>query len=248
MALINVGSINNFSVAAKESVKKEKNFLGGLKTFADLSEVSRSITLNSFDLIMSHDQRGLALKSITLTKGFEGFLSKLFNSTNEVYFVAWAWDLSGESINLYPGAGVDANDVLIPLKIGKLREFLGSGINLFPKRVVKGGIAVRIQLWESDQNIRTFGKAVSDTADAIQKSSLNNLLSLISVASGISGATITLIKDASIELAKTIGIILKANGNDYVDFFEGYYPAHQNWTTASESHTGNASVLVLDKY
>jgi hypothetical protein len=139
MALIKVGSINSFAVTAKESVIEKKKFLGSIRTFADLSEVSRDIAPNSFDLITSSDQRGLAIKSITLTEGFEGFLLNLFASTtNEVYFVAWAWDLSGEMINQYPGAKVEAKDVLIPLKVGKVREFIGSGINLFPKRVVKG--------------------------------------------------------------------------------------------------------------
>jgi len=248
MALIKVGSINSFAVTAKEAITKEKNFLSGIRTFADLSEVSRKIAPNSFDLITSANQRGIGIKSITLTEGFRGFLGNLFDATNKVYFVAWAWDLSGESVNLYPGSGVEANEVLIPLKVGKLREFIGSGINLFPKRKIKGGIAVRIQIWESDQDIRTFGKVMADTADAIQKSELNNLLSLISIATGVTGATITLIKDASIELAKVIGTILQSNGDDYVDFFEGYYPSDQQWAPSNDSYNGNSSVLVLNKY
>jgi hypothetical protein len=249
MALLKVGSINNFSVTAKASIKEEKRFLRGLTTFSDLSEVSRTVALNSFEFIASSDQRGLAIKSLKLTEGFEGYLSNLFkDGLNNVYFVAWAWDLSGEPIYQYPGTGVEAKDVLIPIKVGKLREFIGAGISLFPKRVVKGGMAVRIQIWESDQQIRTFGKAMSDTADAIQKSELNALLSLISTATGVSGATVALIKEASIELAKVIGTVLQANGEDYVDFFEGYYPADKNWVAGNESYEGNSSVLTLDKY
>ena len=60
--------------------------------------------------------------------------------------------------------------------------------------------------------------------------------------------TITLIKDASIELAKVIGTILQSNGDDYVDFFEGYYPADQIWTAGNDSYNGYASVLTLNKY
>ena len=248
MALIKVGSINSFAVNAKEAATKERAFLRGIRTFAELGEVSRDVPPNSFDLITSTNQRGLAIKNIKLTEGFEGFLLNLFNTTNEVYFAAWAWDLSGAPINQYPGASVNSQDVLIPLTVGKVREFIGQGINLFPKRLVKGGIAVRIQLWESDQDIRIFGKAMSDTADAIQKSTLNNLLSLISTATGVTGATIALVKEASIELAKIIGTILQSNGDDYVDFFEGYYAADQIWTVGNETYNGNSSVLTLNKY
>jgi hypothetical protein len=248
MALIKVGSISNFAVTTKATALKQKPFLKGIKSLAALAEVSRDVPTDSFDFVTSSDMRGVGLKSIQLTEGFEGFLQKFLNQSNEIYFVAWAWDLGGQKINQYPGANVNAQDVLIPIKVGKVREFIGQGINLFPKQLVKGGIAVRIQLWESEQNVRNFGKAMSDTADAIKKSELNNLLSLISLATGVTGTTITLIKEASIELAKVIGTILQANGDDYVDFFEGYYAADQNWNCGDEPYQGNSSILTLNKY
>lgn len=248
MALIKVGSINSFAVTAKKVVETEKSFLDGVKTFADLSEISRDIAPNSFELITSTDQRGIGIKSIKLTSEFESFLGKIFHPTHEVYFVAWAWDLSGKPVTLYPGLGVEAKDVLIPLKVGKVREFIGSGINLFPKRKITGGIAVRINLWESDQGVRTFGEAMSDTAEEIQKSKLNNLISLIQLGTGIGGVSIAMIKEASIELAKIIGTILRCNGDDYVDFFEGYYPADGNWLQSNESYSGNSSELMITKY
>ena len=213
-----------------------------------LKEITRTVEPDSFELITSNESRGLTLKSIFLTEGFEGMLGNLFNTTNEVYFIAWAWDLSGKSIILYPGEGFKPEDVMIRLKAGRLREFIGEGINLFPKRKIKGGLAIRIQIWESDQEIRNFGKTLEETANTIQNSQLNNLLSLISTASGVSGATITLIEQASIELAKLIGTILKANGNDYVDFFEGYYASDDTWVKEEEEYEGNSSKITLIKY
>jgi hypothetical protein len=237
MALIKVGSINNFSVTAKKEAIKKNEYIENVKTFTELSQVSRSVKPNSFELITSTDQ-----------KGFGGFLNNLFGSTNNIYFIAWAWDLSGEPVNLYPGENVEAETVLIPMKAGNLREFIGDGIPLFPKREVKGGIAVRIQVWESDKEIRHFGKAMSDTAEAIKKSKLNNLLSLISIGTGVSGVTITLVKDAAIELGEIIGTILQSNGDDYVDFFEGYYASDQQWDKKEEKYQGNSSQLTLEKY
>jgi hypothetical protein len=247
MALIKFGSISDFSVTAKkEEVKKNEN-IKNVKNFNELSQISRSVNPDSFELITSIDKRGLYLKKLKLEKGFGGFLNNLFNSTHNIYFIAWAWDLSGEAVNLYPGKDVEAEAVLIPMKGRNLREFLGDGIVLFPKRKVKGGIAVRIQVWESDKEIRHFGKAVSDTANAIKNSKLNNLLSLISIGTGVSGVTISLVKDAAIELGGIIGTILQSNGDDYVDFFEGYFASDQEWTLKDEVYKGNSSQLTLEK-
>jgi hypothetical protein len=248
MALIEIGSINSFAVAANERAMKQKPFLKVIRSFSELKEVSSNIPPDSFELIKSKDQRGVGLKSIQLTEGFEGFLHKFSNKANEIYFFAWAWDMSGKPVNLYPGSIIDSKEVFIKIKKGSLREFIGEGIDLFPKREVKGGIAIRIQLWESDQKQRDFGKAMSDTADAINKSSLNHLLSAISLATGVSGTAITLIKDASIQLANLVGTILKANGDDYVDFFEGYYASDSDWTEGNDTYNGNSSILTLNKF
>lgn len=248
MALIKVGSINDFSVCAKPDVLLRRGALRCIGRFNELEAASLTIEPDSFELSLSPDERGITLKNITLREGFEGFLANLFDATQEVYFVAWAWDLSGEKINYYPGEGIEAKDVIIPMKVGRLREFIGEGINLFPKRKVKGGIALRIQLWECDQNMRTFGKVVGDIANMMQNSQLGQLLHLIATATGVTASTISLIKDAAIELGKVVSHILQANGDDYVDFFEGYYPATSEWSPGDESYEGNSSMITLRRY
>lgn len=248
MALIQVGSINSFAVAAAPRAIQQQPTLRGVRSFSELNEVTSAAPPDAFDLITSVAERGVGIKSIQLTEGFEGFLQQVFNPVNEIYFVAWAWDLSGQPVERYPGDGVRPEDMIFKIRTGKLREFIGEGINLFPKRKVKGGIAMRIQVWESDADIRTFGKVMTETADTIRNSKLNNVISLVSAATGITGATITLIKEAALELTDSIGKILQANANDYVDLFEGYYAADQDWNTGLDTYTGNASVLALNKY
>ncbi|MGC8774223.1 MAG: hypothetical protein ACP5R6_03025 [Chlorobaculum sp.] len=247
MALIKAGSIDHFTVRASASKVKAFPFLENISTFAEMGEVTRKILPDSFEYAQSAEARGLSLKSLKLTEGFNGFLGNVFSSKNNVYFIAWAWDLSGQPISQYPGDNFDVKSVIIPLKVGKLREFIGEGINLFPKRKITGGIAIRIQLWESDEDTRKLGKVMADTSDAIKKSTLSSLISAIAL-TGLSGATITLIKDASLELAKVIGTVLESNGDDYVDFFEGYYPSDGKWETGSETYKGNSSVITLGKY
>ncbi|HHE32817.1 MAG TPA: hypothetical protein ENL07_09415 [Chlorobaculum parvum] len=247
MALIQTGAIDRFAVTAKKQAIESFTPLKGISTFSELSELSRTSTPKSFEYTQSPEPRGLALKNIKLTEGFNGFLGNVFSSKNNVYFVAWAWDLSGEPICQYPGADADPNSVIIPMRVGKVREFIGEGINLFPKRTITGGMAIRIQLWESDEETRKFGKAMTETAEAINNSSLSSLISAIALA-GPSAGALTLIKNATVKLGNDIGTILKSNGDDYVDFFEGYYPSDKVWTAEHEAHSGNSSVITLAKY
>jgi hypothetical protein len=104
-----------------------------------------------------------------------------------------------------------------------------------------------MMLWESDQGARDFGKAMTEVANTIQTSGLTNLLSLVATATGVTGAVITAAVAAAGELAKAIGAILQANSNDYVDFYEGYYPAADPWTTGDEVHQGYASEIALTR-
>ena len=53
--------------------------------------------------------------------------------------------------------------------------------------------------------------------------------------------------DWAIELASVVGKILEANDDDYVDFYEGYFPASETWTVGDETYTGHASEITLNR-
>ena len=248
MALIQHGSFDAFSAKVAAAERAGRPSLGMLRTLSAIGEATRAVQPAPLEFDVSSDPRGLALKSLKLTQGFEGFLQNLFNATNEVYFLAWSWDLSGGAVVEYPGATATSKTCIIPLKVGQVREFLGAGIALFPARQVTAGLATRIMLWESDQGTRDFGKTVSEVANTVKASKLNNLLSLISLVGGITTTTVSLVKDAAIELSDVVGKILQANSDDYVDFYEGYYPATQPWTPGDEAHQGNASEIELTRF
>jgi hypothetical protein len=247
MALIQRGSFDSFSAMVVASERAKRPALAGLRTFRGIREATRAVQPAPIEFEVSTTPRGLALKSLKLTQGFEGILDDLFNPTNEIYFLAWAWDLSGAPVVDYPGATGSPDRCIIPLQVGQVRQFLGAGIALFPARKVTAGLALRIMIWESDRGARDFGKTLSEVANTIKASKLNNLLSLVSLATGATTATIALIKDAAIELAYALGKILQANSDDYVDFYEGYYPAADPWTAGEEVHQGNASEIALTR-
>src|SRR5688572_25192417 len=60
--------------------------------------------------------RGLALSRLRLTKGFDGVLSRVFHSSQDVYFLSWCWDFSGQPPHFYPGTVGDPGACLIKLK------------------------------------------------------------------------------------------------------------------------------------
>lgn len=248
MAIIQRGSLDTFSAKIPASASGGRKALDSIRTISVLSEATRDIQSMGLEFDSSTEPRGLALKSLMLTEGFEGLLQKLFSKTNEVYFLAWSWDLSGTPIVEYPGASATTQSCMIPLRVGQVREFMGAGVALFPARKVTAGLATRIMIWESDEGVRDFGKAMSEVANTLKASKLNNLLSLLSSGVNVTMATVNLVKDAAIELASAVGIVLQANSDDYVDFYEGYYPVSEKWTAGEEKHLGHASEIVLSRF
>jgi hypothetical protein len=99
--------------------------VGDFKELRTLEAATR--LLQPLPLMFTHayETRGLAVKSIKLKTRFDGLLGGVFNRTKKVYFLAWAWDYSGQPAETYPGQGMGADMCLIRLKAGNLREFIG---------------------------------------------------------------------------------------------------------------------------
>jgi hypothetical protein len=156
--------------------------------------------------------------------------------------LAWAWDLSGADVYLYPGKDVPHEQVTFKLQPGETREWAwGDGAPLFPARQIAGGLAVRVQIWESDQGARAFGKTLSDVVEAVKESKLTNIFKLIALAGGPTTATL------AEELALAISAVLKANSDDFVDFYEGYFGATQPWEIGEETIRERNSEIVVSR-
>jgi len=270
MALIQRGSFEDFSVIAVEptedflkrgfrrgetsvssesdTIQEVRSALNRFRAVREVREAARAYQPVSFKYPVSAEPRGLALKSLTINKGFEGFLQNVFNPINEVYLIAWCWDLSGGPVYLYPQPGDNPSKYIIPMKAGEKREFIGEGALLFPARTITSGLAVRIMLYESDSDVRKFGETLSKVANAISASQLSKLLFKLGTSTAtpqlqMLGATI----EASAQLAGIIGKILEKNDDDYVDFFEGYYSVSESWTSGEETYRGIASEITLTR-
>jgi len=263
MAIIQKGSFDDLSVTFKEDAianMANAHSLRQLNNLRLVQQASRSSQSHTLEISKSSNERGLALKSITLKKDFDGLIEKLFKDINnlwqnEIYLVAWVWDLSGKPPVLYPSPDLTGNfdlqKCIFSVNVSEERTFGGVGINLLGKREIVGGINVRIQILECDRNTSDLGKTMTEVANTVQNSGLSNLLKLISsgaglVTGGVTIATANLIAQGSADLASAVGRILQAKSDDYVDLFEGYYPVSYDWKPGQElTEEGFACKLVF---
>jgi hypothetical protein len=246
MALIKRGDFNEFRGSIVDPSDGRHMF--NIQPLSVLQEAYRESRGGQVHLDLSSGPRGLSLKTLTLDPGFDSFIAKVFSPKHHLYLMMWTYDLSGAPAEFYPGPGVSSDQCLIPLKSGDARRFLGTGILLRPARPVVGGLAVRMQVWESDAELRRFGAVMKNVAENVQASTLNKTLLLLAATTGVTLATLTAVKEASLELAKLIGGIMEKNSDDFVDFYEGYYPASEPWEPPDEQHAGYASQIVLTKF
>jgi hypothetical protein len=247
MATITSGSFAQFSVhpmdADVTAPSPDKP-----DTFGVLADLPPSAAAEAFKFAVSTDSRGLGVATLRLDKEFQGQLARLLRRSSDVYFLAWCWDLSGAPAATYPGAAASPASSLIPIRGGETREFMGSGAVLFPARPVTSGLAARIQIWESARKTREFGATLAAVADTIQQSRLNSVLTLLAGATGVATATLAMVEQAALELAITVGDVLEASSDNYIDFFEGYFPVSLSWTDGTEDHKGRASEISLTRF
>ena len=240
-ALIRVGSIDDFSSSIASG--RAQVVAAGVRTL----DVSGEATDRSpLDFTISPENRGLSLKQLILNANYPGWFQRWFNSSLDIYFLAWAWDMKG--VYLYPAARMGPEKAIIELQGGGSRTYIGDGALLFPPRKITAGLALRIQVWESNQDIREFGKVMTAVAKLVERSELNVLLtSGIALATGGSIAAVAAAQKAATELAKAIGNALTNIGDEQVDFFEGYFSAAQDWTVGTEQHDGPGCSIVLNR-
>lgn len=227
MPLFKVGNFNQIVVqfdqtakVIKGTHKREVRFARTLSVDA-LTELSFNIEPPSMDLAKSPSKWGLYLKALTLHESFESFIVNLFNQKNEICFTSIVWDYSGNPPFVYPPKGAKGSDFLIPMKAKTTRQFVGNGVSIWPAQAVVGGLNVAILVYECDSDVRAMGETLIDIHDKVGSSKLSGLIAAIaanpSLAIGIA------IGEAVNELMGVIGNIMKRNGDDYVDFFEGSY-------------------------
>jgi len=233
------------ATAIKVDHKKEVKFPRLLSVEA-LPELSFNIKPPKLDLAKSKRKWALRLYSMTLKKGFESWIYRIWGNqpTNEIYFTSIAWDYSGNAPVIYPPKGVGAGDFMIPMKSKTKRQFIGDGISLWPSQHVVGGLNIVLLVYECDSDVRDAGERLVKIHDTVQKSELAALILAISANPAL--ATGVAIGAAVNELLGVIGKIMKTDKDDYVDVFEGSYGTDKPQKTKREKYEQDAASIELE--
>jgi len=195
-------------------------------------------------------QRALSLQALTLTRGFEG-LANLWNAANEVFVVAYAWDTAGGPVQVYPPATAATTDVSasqapwISLRRGQTHRYLGNGLPIVPGMTVRGGLYVRLQLWESDRSARRAAQALAAIRARLAQPDLQAVIGLAAGAAGYGGAGLAGALSALDMALRQTTDLLQTNGDDVVDLFEGHWPNTAPWPTQPLEYEGSGSRIVL---
>jgi hypothetical protein len=245
MALITVGSVDDFSVVPVRSMTAHRRMaFGDIDTVKVLSLASPLVSPEEFEFPVSTEPRGLALKSIRLQREAQKFFKRKFHLKSNIYVLSWAWDLSGRPVFIYPDLTVGAPPSYISMRGGDVQEFLGSGTVLTPARPVTSGLQIRMQIWQSAKGVRNFGRAMGEVKSALEDSPLNKLLkglSLISPHAAVAEAA----KALALKLVGVVGAILLEYGDSQLDLYEGNFAALDPWPRKAMVEKQRGTEVVL---
>jgi len=234
-------SRSRFEVAVRDTV----SFPRTLPTEA-LRELSFNVEPPTMNLTKSKRRWGLSLNDLYLNKSFEGFIKNIFHKNNQVYFTTITWDYSGDAPFTYPPKGVQSSSFQIPIKpkTKYSRLFIGNGVDIWPSKIVVGALNIVIIVYESDDDVRKVGETLVDIHDKVGSSNLAGLISAISTNPSL--VTESVVKDSVAVLMDAIGIIMKRNGDDYVDLFEGSYRTDTPQLSRKENYNHESAGIELN--
>jgi C1A family cysteine protease len=193
------------------------------------------------DLVESPRAASLYLKSLELRDSFDFAL--FGDAENELYACAIVWDLSGAPPLVFPPKNLEMKGTY-QTGAGDRIQFVGDGIQLWPKRRFKGGLFVRILILENDDDVRAIGERMSDVRGLVDQHGLTTALA--SLATGPTAGVLTAIATVASKLAGAIGDLLQKDGDDLVALFDGTYGAEAVSDSRTERYEQRGAAIELE--
>ncbi|WP_305787956.1 hypothetical protein [Symbioplanes lichenis] len=241
MPLITRGSLDRFTASATDPAVREQG-LDGAHAFSVFREVTRRLQPVRLELARSAGVRSLRLSGLELRPESRVMLRGVADADRPVHLVGWWWDLAGGGPTVVPAPG-EAKDWALRLDGDGVRR-LSHPVRLAdPGRAVTGGLTVRLIPWQAEPG--TDPEAlVAEVAEAMRHTTLAGALDMLGEASRVTMSTVIAVRQAASALGPEIAPVLRALCRDYIDLFEGFYPAAEP-DTAMERHEGYQSVVTL---
>src|SRR5215469_4896525 len=159
----------------------------------------------------SLEARGIMLQRLTLKEDAQGFFKRMFHRESTIYVLSWAYHLADDPIITNPRQ--DTPPVTLRLRATQTSRFLGNGLLIFPARKIRGGIGLNVQVWESHQGSREFGKTLEEINKALKTSKLYDLLAVAAAAATAQPELIAAVPPAADALMGTVSAILRTRGD-----------------------------------
>ena len=118
------------------------------------------------------------------------------------------------------------------------------GLALWPADYVVGGLNLLMIVYENDEEARAVGERLVAIHEAIGGSQLWKLIGAICVAPQL--ATGVAVAAAVTELLGVVGKVMKADGNDFVDMFEGTLGTEKKQQPGLLSYQQQAASIQLE--
>jgi hypothetical protein len=214
--LISHGSFDTFTGVTDGPARTEAG-VEGPQPFAVLREVTRALQPLPVTFVTTPDPVAAGITGLSLTGGARAMLRGLLDPGADLHVLAWVWDLSGAPPVVLPGE--DAKRWRLSLRDG-VRTAADGPLPLWTGRPVVGGLVTRILLWQNGS-----GPVAGEVAEAMRHTRLASTLAAVG---GTGRTTITsavMIREAAGALGGELAPVLRALCADYLDLFEGHFPA-----------------------
>ena len=241
MPLISRGSLDRFTGVARDPQLLEQG-LTGPRSFSVFREVTRAMQPVPLRLARSASPPRIELVDIRLDPDSRVMLRQVSAPDRPVYVLGWWWDLAGGGpVVVPPEPG--AAECALKLDGDGIRRLAHPVTLSEPGRPVVGGLVVRVILWQGEQGTDP-ARVTAEVAEAMRHSTLGGMLGMLASAADTTMATVIAVRQAAAALGPEIAPVLRALCTDYIDFFEGFYPADEA-VGDREPHEGFQSALAV---
>ncbi len=216
MPLISHGSFDSFTGVADGPARTDGG-VEGPQPFAVLREVTRALQPLPVTFASTPPPVSVGITGLSLTGGARAMLRGLLDPGADLHVLAWCWDLSGAPPEVLPTD--DAERWRLTLRDG-VRTAADGPLPLWTGRPVVGGLVTRVLLWQNGS-----GPVTAQVVEAMRHSRLAGTLAAVG---GTGRTTITsavMIREATAALGGELAPVLRAFCADYLDLFEGHFPA-----------------------